>query len=120
MRFIERMARIYETKLWYPVVLKSLRWISQPVSCAALDIVSRKVQAFRPGREWRPAIRKCIFAATLCCGSLHLFADTVIALREMARVMKPAAILEWSRKRHGLHVFDPFRDGTVLDRLRLP
>jgi len=66
-----------------------------------------------------------LFDAVLCCGSLHLFADTVIALREMARVMKPAAILsvytfaagrggilkfrrvrEWSRTNHGLHVFD--------------
>ena len=59
------------------------------------------------------------------CGSLHLFADTVVALREMARVMKPGAILsvftftagsggilkyrgfrEWSLRKHGLHVFD--------------
>src|ERR1035438_3470258 len=66
-----------------------------------------------------------LFDAVLCCGSLHLFADTLIALREMARVMKPAAILsvftfaagrggilkfrrvrEWSLKNHGLHVFD--------------
>jgi len=65
------------------------------------------------------------FDAVLCCGSLHLFADTVIALREMARVMKPSAILsvftftpgrggilkfprvrEWSRRNHGLHVFE--------------
>ncbi len=66
-----------------------------------------------------------VFDATICCGSLHLFADTVIALREMARVMKPGTILsvftftagsggilkyrwvrEWSLKNHGLHVFD--------------
>lgn len=66
-----------------------------------------------------------LFDAALCCGSLHLFADTVIALREIARVMKPAAILsvftftpgrggvlkfrrvrEWSLKKHGLHVFE--------------
>jgi ubiquinone/menaquinone biosynthesis C-methylase UbiE len=66
-----------------------------------------------------------LFDATLCCGSLHLFANTVIALREMARVMKPGAILavftftagrggilkfrrvrEWSLRDHGLHVFD--------------
>jgi ubiquinone/menaquinone biosynthesis C-methylase UbiE len=65
------------------------------------------------------------FDAVLCCGSLHLFANTVIALREMARVMKPGGILsvftftaghggilkyrrvrEWSFKNHGLHVFD--------------
>ena len=66
-----------------------------------------------------------LFDAVLCCGSLHLFADTVTALREMARVMKPSAILsvftfaagrggilkfrrvrEWSFKNHGLHVFE--------------
>ena len=65
-----------------------------------------------------------LFDAALCCGSLHLFADTVIALREMARVMKPAATLsvftfvagrggvlkfrrvrEWSLRNHSLHVF---------------
>ncbi len=34
-----------------------------------------------------------LFDAALCCGSLHLFADTVIALSEMARVMKPATTL---------------------------
>jgi len=68
-----------------------------------------------------------IFDAALCCGSLHLFADTVVALREMARVMKPAAILsvftfaagsggvlkfhrvrEWSRRNHGLHSIRSF------------
>ena len=66
-----------------------------------------------------------LFDATLCCGSLHLFADTVMALREMARVMKPGAILavftftagrggilkfrrvrEWSLRDHCFHVFD--------------
>jgi ubiquinone/menaquinone biosynthesis C-methylase UbiE len=66
-----------------------------------------------------------VFDATLCCGSLHLFADTVIALREMARVMKPGAILavftftagrggvlKFRRVRerylrdHGMHVFE--------------
>jgi ubiquinone/menaquinone biosynthesis C-methylase UbiE len=67
-----------------------------------------------------------LFDATLCCGSLHLFADTAIALREMARVMRPRAILsvftfaegrggvlkfrrvrEWYRRNGGLHVFNP-------------
>jgi ubiquinone/menaquinone biosynthesis C-methylase UbiE len=66
-----------------------------------------------------------LFDAVLCCGSLHLFADTVIALREIVRVMKPGAILcvvtfaagrggilrfrrvrEWSRSNQGLHVFE--------------
>ena len=33
------------------------------------------------------------FEAALCCGSLHLFADTEVALREIARVLKTGAIL---------------------------
>ena len=33
------------------------------------------------------------FDGAVCCGSLHLFADTVAALNEMARTMKPGAIL---------------------------
>jgi SAM-dependent methyltransferase len=64
------------------------------------------------------------FDAVICCGSLHLFTDTVAALKEMARVMKPGAALAGftftpgeggllkyesfrrrSRDRHGLHVF---------------
>jgi len=74
------------------------------------------------------------FDAVLCCGSLHLFTDTVAALKEMARVMKPGAVLatftftageggllkyekfrRWSWARHGLHVFaleDSRRDLT--------
>jgi hypothetical protein len=62
----------------------------------------------------------------LCCGSLHLFADTLTALREMARVMNPGAVLsvftfgagqggilkyrrvrEWGWNKYGLHVFEP-------------
>ena len=34
-----------------------------------------------------------LFDAAICCGSLHLFANTVTALREIARVMKPSATL---------------------------
>ena len=79
-----------------------------------------------------------LFDATLCCGSLHLFADTVTALREMARVMKPGAILavftftagrggilkfrrvrEWSRRDHGLHVFELPEMEQYLSRFRL-
>jgi SAM-dependent methyltransferase len=32
------------------------------------------------------------FAAALCCGSLHLFGDTRLALREIARTLKPGAV----------------------------
>jgi ubiquinone/menaquinone biosynthesis C-methylase UbiE/uncharacterized protein YbaR (Trm112 family) len=177
MRFIDRMGRIYETRLWYPIVLNLYGGFRSPSFAQLVSIVSEKVQSTKgrvldiacgPGtygrriaspseevfgidismgmlrqgaayvaREGNPNVHFArarvealpfeagVFDAALCCGSLHLFADTVIALREMARVMKPAAILavftfaagdggilkyrrvrEWSRRRHGLHVFE--------------
>jgi len=177
MRFIDRMARIYETRLWYPVVLNLYGGFHSPSLAQMISIVSQKVQstngrvldiACGPGTYGRriaspskevfgidvsmgmlrqgaayvaeegiPNVHFArarvealpfedgLFDAALCCGSLHLFADTVIALREMARVMKPAAIhsvftfgagrggvlkfrrvREWSRRNAGLHVFD--------------
>jgi len=177
MRFIDRMARIYETRLWYPIVLNLYGGFRSPSLAQLVATVSQKVQstegrvldiACGPGtygrsiaspskevfgidvsmgmlrqgttyiaKEGIPNVHFArarvealpfedgLFDAVLCCGSLHLFADTVIALREMARVMKPAAILavftfaagrggilkfrrlrEWSRNHHGLHVFD--------------
>jgi len=177
MRAIDKMARIYETKLWYPVVLavyggfgsttlpqlvetvtgkvRSVEGRVLDIACgpgtygrrvasssrevfgidisrgmlrqgvaytvtegiANMHFARARVEALPFGNEW--------FDAVLCCGSLHLFADTVIALREMARVMKPGAILsvftftagragilryarvrERTRRKHGLHVFE--------------
>jgi len=177
MTAIDRMARIYETKLWYPIVLHVYGGFESPSLAELIRIVTQKVQsaegrvldvACGPGTYGRrvaspskevfgidvsmgmlrqgtayvakEAIPNMHFArarvealpfedglfdAALCCGSLHLFADTVIALRETARVMKPGAILsvftlaagrggilkfrrvrEWSSGNHGLHVFD--------------
>ncbi len=177
MAVIDRMARIYETRLWYPLVLKVFGGFQSPSLAQLVRTVSQKVQssygrvldvACGPGTYGRrvaspskevfgidisrgmlrqgvaytakEGIRNMHFArarvealpfedgcfdAALCCGSLHLFADTVAALGEMARVMKPAAVLavftftagrggvlkfrrvrEWSRRNHGLHVFD--------------
>jgi len=176
MRFIDRMAPIYETRLWYPIVLNLYGGFRSPSLAQLISTVTRKVQSVKgrvldiacgpgtygrrvasPSREVygidvsmgmlrqgaayaaKEGILNVHFArarvealpfeagqfdATLCCGSLHLFADTVVALREMARVMKPAAILsvftfaagsggvlkfrwgrEWSRN-HGLHAFE--------------
>ncbi len=176
MRFIDRMASIYESDLWYPVVMKLYGGFHSPTLPQLVSIVTQKVQfpqgrvldiACGPGTYGRriasPAkevfgidvsmgmlrqgatyaaqegIRDVHFArarvealpfennlfdAVLCCGSLHLFADTVTALREMARVMRPTAILsvftfgaghggilrfqsmrEWIGK-HGMHVFE--------------
>jgi ubiquinone/menaquinone biosynthesis C-methylase UbiE len=177
MRFIDRMARIYETRLWYPVVLNLYGGFHSPSFAQLITIVCQKVQstngrvldiACGPGTYGRRIASPSkevfgidvsmgmlrqgaayvaeegtrnvhfararvealpfedgLFDAALCCGSLHLFADTVIALREMARVMKPAAVLsvftfgagrggvlkfrrvrEWSRRNVGLHAFD--------------
>lgn len=177
MRFIDRMGRIYETKLWYPIVLNVLGGFCSPSLAQLVSIVSEKVQATKgrvidiacgPGtygrriaspskevfgidvsmgmlrqgaaytaKEGIPNVhfararvealpfQNGLFDATLCCGSLHLFADTVTALREMARVMKPGAILavftftagrggilkfrrvrEWYSRDQGLHVFN--------------
>src|ERR1035438_7365975 len=177
MRFIDRMAPIYETRLWYPIILNLYGGFHSPSLAQLVSTVSQKVQAtkgrvldvacgpstygrriaspskevfgidvsigmLRQGaayaaKEGTPNVHFArarvealpfedgLFDAALCCGSLHLFADTVIALREMARVMKPGAILavftfvagrggilkfrcvrEWSLRNHGLHVFD--------------
>jgi ubiquinone/menaquinone biosynthesis C-methylase UbiE/uncharacterized protein YbaR (Trm112 family) len=177
MRFIDRMARVYETRLWYPIVLNIYGGFDSPSLMQLVRTVSQKVQSIKgrvldiacgpgtygrriasPSKEifgidvsmgmLRQGAAYCakegisnvhfararvetlpfkdgLFDAALCCGSLHLFADTVIALREMARVMKPAAVLavftfaagrggvlkfryvrEWSLRHHGLHVFD--------------
>jgi SAM-dependent methyltransferase len=182
MRFIDKMAGLYESQLWYPVVMKlfgglrapllpqllrSIADILEPVDGPVLDVAcgpgtfGRKI--VRPTREvWgidvsRGMLRQgaafaaaervanlhfararvealpfgdAAFDAVICCGSLHLFTDTVVALKEMARVMKPGAVLaaftftpgdggllkyesfrRRSRARHGLHVF-------TLDELR--
>lgn len=176
MRFIDHMARIYESRLWYPLVLNLYGGFHSPSLAQLIDTVTQKIQlaqgrvldiACGPGtygrriaspskevfgidvsmgmlrqgaanvaKEGIPNVHFArarvealpfeagLFDATLCCGSLHLFADTVVALREMARVMKPAAVLsvftfgvgdggilkfrrgrEWSR-RNGLHAFE--------------
>jgi SAM-dependent methyltransferase len=175
MRGIDRMGRIYETKLWYPLVLNVYGgWCSaslpqlvstvgkmlQSTTGRVLDVAcgpgtygrrvaspSREVFGIdiskgmlRQGAAYvaKEGIRNVHFArarvealpfeneffdAAICCGSLHVFADTVTALREIARVMKPTAILcvftftagrggilkfrrvrDWIQK-HGMHVF---------------
>jgi ubiquinone/menaquinone biosynthesis C-methylase UbiE len=185
MRYIDRMAGIYETKLWYPIVLNLFGGFHSPSLTQLISNVSEKVQSARgrvlditcgPGTYGRRVaspsrevfgidvsmgmlrqgaaytakegisnmhfararvealpFESGLFDATLCCGSLHLFEDTVTALREMARVMKPGAILavftftagrggilkfrrmrEWFRRHQGLHVFDLAEMGQYL------
>ena len=177
MRFIDRMARLYETRLWYPIILDIYGGFRSPSLAQLINTISQKVQSIQgrvldiacgPGTYGRRVaspskkvfgidvslgmlrqgaaytakegipnmhfararvealpFQDALFDATLCCGSLHLFAATVVALREMARVMKPGAILavftftagrggilkyrrvrEWFRRNQGLHVFE--------------
>ena len=142
---IDLLARIYETKLWYPVVLNLVAgWgrISLPqltgliremvasVTGLVLDVAcgpgtfgrriatsSRKVYGIdistgmlergtayaqreqvtnmRFARAQVEALPfgHAIFDAAICSGSLHLFQDTVLALREIGRTLKPGARL---------------------------
>ena len=185
MTAIDRMARIYETNLWYPIVLAVYGGIHSPSLAQLIRIVSLKIQStngrvlevacgpgtfgrriaspskevfgidvsgrmlrqgaayaakegitnvhFARARVEALPFENRLFDAVTCCGSLHLFEDTIVALREIARVMKPAAILsvftftagdagilksrrvrEWSFKNQGLHVFElPEMDGYL-------
>ncbi|HXY34627.1 MAG TPA: class I SAM-dependent methyltransferase [Planctomycetaceae bacterium] len=176
MRAIDRMAGIYESKLWYPLVLNlyggwhsatlpqligTVAKLLESTTGRVLDVAcgpgtyGRRVASparevfgidiskgmLRQGAAYiaSEGVRNMHFArarvealpfeneffdAAICCGSLHLFTDTVTALREIARVLKPAAMLcvftftagragilkfrrvrEWSSQNHGLHVF---------------
>ena len=176
MRFIDQLARIYETKLWYPVILKVFGGFRSRSLAQLISTVAGKVEAVKgrvldiacgPGtfgrriaspskqvfgidvsmgmlrqgvaytvQEDNPHMHFArtrvevlpfateVFDATVCCDSLHLFTDKVRALREMARAMKPGAILvvftftagrggilkyRWGRERsrnHGFQAFD--------------
>jgi SAM-dependent methyltransferase len=174
---IDRLARIYETKLWYPVVLKLFGGLGAPSLEELASIVTGMVEidkglildvACGPGtfgrriaslsklvygidisigmlrqgvayikRDHIPNVhfarakvealpfQDVLFDAALCGGALHLFADTVSALREICRTMKEGAplavftffagnggllrfrrIREHVQQDHGVHVFE--------------
>ena len=139
------ISRLYETKLWYPVILKIFGGSKAPSFAQLMDKVGAIVAADSgtvldvacgPGTLGRriasptrtvfgvdiswSMLRQAaayvtqeglgniqfarasadalpfpaaFFNIALCGGALHLFPDTVAALREIARVMKPAAVL---------------------------
>ena len=171
MRFIDRMARIYETKLWYPLVLNVYGGFRSATLAQLISRVSHNVESIQgrvidiacgPGtygrriaspskevfgidvsmgmlqqgaaytaKEGIPNMHFArarvealpfedgVFDAALCCGSLHLFTDTVIALREIARVMKPGAILSvftFTAGRRGILKFRRMREWCPQDR----
>jgi SAM-dependent methyltransferase len=184
MRIIDRMAGIYETKLWYPLVLNVYGGIQSPSLRKLIEIVTSRIRPVQGrvldvacgpgtyGRRIASASREVFgidvspgmlrqgaaylkkeglshvhfararveglpfknefFEAAICAGSLHLFTDTVFALREIARVMKPGGILtvftfgtgrrgilKYPRMRergkaYGLHVFELTEVGEYL------
>jgi ubiquinone/menaquinone biosynthesis C-methylase UbiE len=174
---VDRLAPIYESRLWYPLVLnlyggwrcttlaQVVRDISQIVGGTGgliLDaacgpgtfgrrVATRESQVYgvdislgmlQQGRAYverdrldhvhfaRAQVealpfRDALFDAAICCGSLHLFADTVRALREIGRTTKGGAplaamtfvagdrglfrfprIREHVRQDHGAHIFE--------------
>lgn len=172
---LDKLARIYETRLWYPIVYhlygglsipsvdEEVRMVTEMVDAeggVVLDVgcgtglftrsVARKAkevygidisrgmleQAMRYAKkeglgninfaranvEGLP-FPDAFFDGALCCGALHLFPDTVVALKEMNRVMRHGSklavmtfvksrlfrikwIQEHLRKEHGVRVFD--------------
>lgn len=174
---VDKLARFYETKLWYPFVLNVYggyhvktfdelvtftREKMAPVKGLVLDVacgpgtygrraagperevygIDLSLGMLRQGLNYlaeenitamhfsRADVESLpfgdhLFDGVLCCGSLHLFPDTVKALREIGRTMKSGAPLvvftftwgdkgllkyRWARerlrRRGGLHVFE--------------
>jgi SAM-dependent methyltransferase len=174
---IDRLARIYESKWWYPLVLNlyggrgciSLEQlldfvgkIMEPATGRILDVAcgpgtfGRRVaspsktvygidismgmlqqgllytqEEHIPNAHFaRAKVEKLPFGdqsfdGAICCGSLHLFADTVVALQETSRTLKAGALLavftfaagdagilrfrrirEHVRQDHGVHIFE--------------
>jgi SAM-dependent methyltransferase len=60
-----------------------------------------------------------VFDGAICCGSLHLFPDTVLALREIARTMKvgaPLAVTTFTTEKAGiLHLINRRRQVHVFE-----
>jgi ubiquinone/menaquinone biosynthesis C-methylase UbiE/uncharacterized protein YbaR (Trm112 family) len=162
-RAIDWLARIYETRLWYPLVLRLatgkepatlpqltalVQQMTGPVTGCVLDVAcgpgtfgrrvagqARRVYGidismgmleqglllakrehvtnilFAQAQVEALPFRNEAFDAGICSGSLHLFADTIAALREIGRTLKsgaPLAILTLTAGTSGLLRFRPF------------
>jgi SAM-dependent methyltransferase len=159
------IGRVYETKLWYPVILRILGGSKAPsfeqlmgkvgamvaaesgmvldVACGPGTLGRRiasptrtvygvdiswsmlrqgaayvtqegigNIQFARASADELP-FPDAFFNVALCGGALHLFPDTVAVLREIARVMKPGALLAvttFTRARAGILRFERIRE----------
>ncbi len=168
------IGRVYETKLWYPVILKIVGGSKAPSFAELMDMVRAIVAADRGmvldvacgtgtlGRRIASPTRTvygvdiswsmlrqaaayvaqegignvqfarasadalpfpaAFFDVALCGGALHLFPDTVAALREFARVMKPGAhlaVMTFTAARVGILRFQRIRDRIEKSGTRL-
>jgi SAM-dependent methyltransferase len=176
-KLIDRLAGIYETWLWYPLVMNVYGGLGSPSLSQLASIIGQMLDgvtgclldaACGPGTFGRRLasgsrtvygvdismgmlrrgaryvaekgyadihfsrarvealpFERQIFDGAICCGALHLFEDTVAALREIGRTMKPGAplavftfaagdagilrfrsIREHIEKDHGAHIFE--------------
>jgi SAM-dependent methyltransferase len=181
-QFIDSLAKVYESPLWYPIVYhlyggikipkikETVRRITEmidPKGCIVLDVAcgtgiytrsiakqARLVHGidisqgmlekarYYAFKEKLNNIELCIanveklpfsnqfFEAASCSGALHLFPDTLKALKEISRVLKPnspLAVMTFTRRRflkykfvynhikedHGANIFD-LRELSVL------
>jgi ubiquinone/menaquinone biosynthesis C-methylase UbiE len=163
---LDRLARIYETKLWYPFVLNFYGGLGAPSMEQLVRITADLMPveegyvldaACGPGTIGRRIaserkvvygtdismgmLRKglyyarrdnilcvrfarakvealpfpdCFFHGAICGGALHLFADTVEALREIGRTMKdgaPLAVMTFTAGSKGILRFGRIREG---------
>lgn len=177
------LAPIYETKLWYPIVMRlagvkgvtslpqligtvaamtgtvsgdlldvacgpgtfGRRIATQATTVFGIDISAGMLEQGRtyaarenvPNVHFARATVEALpfadrrFATALCCGSLHLFEDTRVALREIARTLQPGAQLvgftfaatesAFSRfaLRHGARLFEAKSLGETLSETGL-
>jgi ubiquinone/menaquinone biosynthesis C-methylase UbiE/uncharacterized protein YbaR (Trm112 family) len=179
-KMFDWLAPIYETNLWYPVVIRlsgvkgiaslpelltTVEQMTGTVAGSVLDVAcgpgtfGRRIAAhsqsvygidislgmLEQGRAYaerehignlhfsRSAVESLpfageSFAATLCCGSLHLFQDPAVALREIARTLRPGAsfvgvtfapidsVFSRFALRHGARLFEVGKLGELLSQ----
>src|SRR5271166_945728 len=72
MRFIDRMARIYETRLWYPIILKTYGGLYSTSLRQLVNTVSRKVQSTK-GRMLDVACGPGTFGRRIASPSKEVF-----------------------------------------------
>ncbi|MGD0575910.1 MAG: methyltransferase domain-containing protein, partial [Anaerolineales bacterium] len=100
----------------------SMGMLQQGMTYLERDNVSGVCLARAPVEEL--PFENAVFDGAICSGSLHLFADTVLSLREIARTMKPGAPLSVQTFVAGKTVINRFVQGHSwvhtfrLDELR--